>query len=324
MNKRVFLLAALAMTSVSVMAQSATNWPTKPVKVIVAGTAGSATDLVARTFSEPLAQVFGQPFIMDNRAGVNGMIATDAVAKAPPDQHTLLVTYTAAHVVNPVLLPKVPYDVRKDFTPVAQIGSGGNLLLVPPNLPVKDLQEFIAWVRAQPAGSLSYGSWGNGSGGHLSMEALLQKTGLKMQHVPYKQVSASLTDLGGGLLQAAFSPLVTAVPLVQSGRFKALAVSGPYRVPQLPDVRTMTEQGVTFDLEAYFAFIAPSSMPKEIVARLNREINRLITAPEMADRIKALGFSAMPRRSPEEFAAQIDRDLREWGAIVKAGNIKMD
>ena len=324
MNKRVFLLAALAMTSASVMAQSAANWPTKPVKVIVAGTAGSATDLVARTFSEPLAQVFGQPFIMDNRAGVNGMIATDAAAKAPPDQHTLLVTYTAAHVVNPVLLPKVPYDVRKDFTPVAQIGSGGNLLLVPPNLPVKDLQEFIAWVRAQPAGSLSYGSWGNGSGGHLSMEALLQKTGLKMQHVPYKQVSASLTDLGGGLLQAAFSPLATAVPLVQSGRFKALAVSGPYRVPQLPDVRTMTEQGVTFDLEAYFAFIAPSSMPKEIVARLNREINRLITAPEMTDRIKALGFSAMPRRSPEEFAAQIDRDLREWGAIVKAGNIKMD
>lgn len=324
MKRRFFLMFMSAVGMGAAQAQNTSAWPSKPVKVIVAGTGGSATDVVARVFCEPLSQLFGQPFVIDNRAGANGMIATDAVAKAPPDQHTLLVTYTAAHVVNPVLLPKVPYDVRKDFTPIAQIGSGGNLLLVSPTLPVKDLQEFVAWVRAQPPGSLSYGSWGNGSGGHLSMEALLQKTGLKMQHVPYKQVAASLTDLGGGLLHAAFAPMATAMSLVQSGRFKALAVSGPYRVPQLPEVRTMTEQGVPFDLEAYFAFIAPSSMHKETVVRLNREINRLLAAPEMAEKVKAFGFAAIPQRSPEAFAAQIERDLREWGGIVKAGNIKMD
>jgi tripartite-type tricarboxylate transporter receptor subunit TctC len=308
----------------SVLAQNALNWPTKPVKVIVAGAGGSATDMVARIFTEPLSKTFGQAFIIDNKAGANGMIATDAAAKAAPDQHTLLVTYAAAHVVNPVLLPKIPYDVRKDFTPVAQIGSGGNLLLVPVSMPVKDLSEFIAYVKGRPAGSLSYGSWGNGSGGHLSMEALLQKTGLKMAHVPYKAVTASLTDLGGGLLQAAFAPMATVLPMVQAGRFKAIAVSGPHRVPQLPDVRTMTEQGVPFDLEAYFAFIAPSSMSKEVVARLNHEINRLLVAPEMMDKVKSLGFSAMPRRTPEEFAAQVEKDLQERGAIVKNGNIKVD
>jgi tripartite-type tricarboxylate transporter receptor subunit TctC len=307
-----------------VLAQNSPNWPNKPVRVIVAGTGGSATDMVARMFTEPLSKTFGQAFIIDNRAGANGMIATEAAAKAAPDQHTLLVTYAAAHVVNPVLLPKVPYDVRKDFTPVAQIGSGGNLLVVPASMPVKDLSEFIAYVKGKPSGSLSYGSWGNGSGGHLSMEALLQKTGLKMTHVPYKAVTASLTDLGGGLLQAAFAPMATVSPMIQAGRFKAIAVSGPYRVPQLPDVRTMTEQGVPFDLEAYFAFIAPSSMSKEVVSRLNLEINRLLFAPEMQEKIKSLGFSAIPRRTPEEFASRIEKDLQEWGAIVKSSNITVD
>ena len=205
-----------------------------------------------------------------------------------------------------------------------QIGSGGNLLVVPASMPVKDLSEFIAYVKGKPAGSLSYGSWGNGSGGHLSMEALLQKTGLKMAHVPYKAVTASLTDLGGGLLQAAFAPMATVFPMVQAGRFKAIAVSGPYRVPQLPDVRTMTEQGVPFDLEAYFAFIAPSSMSREVVSRLNLEINRLLFAPEMQEKVKSLGFSAIPRRTPEEFASRIEKDLQEWGAIVKSSNITVD
>ena len=149
-------------------------------------------------------------------------------------------------------------------------------------------------------------------------------SGTRLAHVPYKAVTASLTDLGGGLLQAAFAPMATVFPMVQAGRFKAIAVSGPYRVPQLPDVRTMTEQGVPFDLEAYFAFIAPSSMSKEVVSRLNLEINRLLFAPEMQEKVKSLGFSAIPRRTPEEFASRIEKDLQEWGAIVRSSNITVD
>ena len=169
-----FLAPAALLVSMLLQANALAQapWPNKPVKVIVAGAPGSGTDIVARAFTEALAKTFGQPFVIDNKAGANGLIGTDAAAKSPGDGYTLLFTYAAAHVVNPVLLDKVPYDVNKDFAPIAQIGAGGNFLVVPPNMPVKDLREFIAYVRSKPADELSYGSWGNGSGGHLSMEEI--------------------------------------------------------------------------------------------------------------------------------------------------------
>ena len=306
------------------IAQAQPAWPNKPVKVIVAGPTGSATDLVARVFSDSMAKTFGQPFVIDNRAGANGMIGTDALAKSPRDGYAILFTYAAAHVVNPVLMEKIPYDVNKDFAPIAQIGFGGNLLVVPPAMPVKDLKEFIAHVRSKRADELSYCSWGNGSGGHLSMEALKQHAGLKIRHVPYKSTGACNTDLVGGHLDAAFSAVATGLPLVQAGKLKAIAISGPIRTPQLPEVRTMSEQGVPFELGAWFGVMAPSGTPAPIVNALNREINRLIGAPEMAERWKTMGFSEMPLKTPEQFAESIRRDLTEWAAIVKAGNIKME
>lgn len=299
-------------------------WPNKPVKVIVAGAPGSGTDIVARAFTESLAKTFGQPFVIDNKAGANGLIGTDAAAKSPGDGYTLLFTYAAAHVVNPVLLDKVPYDVNKDFVPVAQIGAGGNFLVVPPTMPVKDLKEFIAYVKSKPADELSYGSWGNGSGGHLSMEALKQQAGLRIKHIPYKSTAAANTDLVAGHIQAAFSATASSLPLIQAGKMKAIAISGTFRSKQMPEIRTMTEQGVPFDLNAYYAVIAPAGTPAAVVNSLNKEINRLIAAPEMAERWNTLGFSDMPLKTPEQFNEQIKRDLRDWGAIVKAGNIKAD
>ena len=299
-------------------------WPNKPVKVIVAGAPGSGTDIVARAFTEALAKTFGQPFVIDNKAGANGLIGTDAAAKSPGDGYTLLFTYAAAHVVNPVLLDKVPYDVNKDFVPIAQIGAGGNFLVVPPTMPVKDLREFIAYVKTKPADELSYGSWGNGSGGHLSMEALKQQAGLKIKHIPYKSTAAANTDLVAGHIQVAFSATASSLPLIQAGKMKAIAISGTFRSRQMPEIRTMTEQGVPFDLNAYYAVIAPAGTPAAVVNSLNKEINRLIAAPEMAERWNTLGFSDMPLKTPEQFADQIKRDLRDWGAIVKTGNIKAD
>ncbi len=304
------------------MAQS--PWPNKPVKVVVAGAPGSGTDIVARGFTEAMTKTFGQPFVVDNKAGANGLIGTDAVAKSPGDGYTLLFTYAAAHVVNPVLLDKVPYDVNKDFAAVAQIGAGGNFLVVAANMPVNNLKEFVAYVKTKPADELSYGSWGNGSGGHLSMEALKQQTGLKIKHIPYKSTAAANTDLVAGHIQVAFSATASALPLIKAGKLKAIAVSGTYRSKQMPEIPTMTEQGVKFDVNAWYAVLAPAGTPAPIVAALNKEIMRLIAAPEMAERWNTLGFSEMPLNTPEQFSEQIKRDLRDWGAVVKAGNIKAD
>lgn len=321
------LLAAMTLIMPVVLPQpvaAQTSWPTKPVKVIVAGPAGSGTDIVARTITDSLAKTFGQPFVVDNKAGANGLLATDAVAKSPNDGYTFLVTYAAAHVVNPVLLEKVPYDVNKDFAAVSQIGEGGNILLVPANLPVKDLKDFIAYVKARPADELSYGSWGNGSGGHLSMEALKQQAGLKIKHIPYKSTVAANNDLVAGHIQVAFSAVASALPLVKGGRLKAIAVSGTNRVAQLPEVKTMSEQGVSFDLNAYYAIFAPAGTPAAAINAVNREVNKLLAAPEMSERWSTLGLDVRPTRTPEQFAEQVKRDLREWGAIVKNGNIKAD
>lgn len=200
------------------VAQAQGNWPTKPVKVVVSGAAGSATDVAARLISDSLAKAFGQPFVVENRPGANGMIGTEEVAKAPNDGYTLLFTYAAAQVVNQSLYANVKYDGAKSFEAIAQVGAGGNMLVVPPDMPVSNLKEFIAYVKSKPANSLSYGSWGNGSGGHLSMEALKQQTGLQIQHVPYKSSAAVNTDLIGGQISVAFSAMAAGLPLVQAGK----------------------------------------------------------------------------------------------------------
>ena len=325
MLKKLFIAMAVAsplLWPVQTLAQA--NWPNKPVKVVVAGPAGSGTDILARIFTDHLAKTFGQAFVVDNKVGANGLIATDAVAKSSNDGYTLLFTYAAAHVVNPVLLDKVPYDVNKDFTAIAQIGAGGNLLVVHPSMPVKDLKEFIAYVKTKPADELSYGSWGNGSGGHLSMEALKQQAGLKIKHIPYKSTVAVNNDVMAGHIPMAFSAGASALPLVAAGKLKPIAISGTQRIKALPDIKTMSEQGIKFDLDAYYAIFAPAGTPVAIVNSLNREINKLIAAPEMAERWNTLGMSSMPIKSPEQFADQVKRDLRDWGAIVKAGNIKAD
>lgn len=321
-------LIAMASIATSMLWQASAHaqvpWPNKPIRFIVSGAAGSGTDLVARTFTDAMAKTFGQPIIVDNKPGANGLIATEAAATAPNDGYHFLFTYAAAHVVNPVLLSKVPYDVHKDFTAVAQIGAGGNFLVVPAALPLKDLKDLVAYVKTKPADTLSYGSWGNGSGGHLSMEALKQQTGLQIKHIPYKSVAASNADLVAGHIDVAFSATATALPLISSGKLKALAISGTYRSKQMPDVKTMSEQGVKFELNAWYAVFAPAGTPPAIVQAVNKEINRLVAAPEMAKRWDTLGFSEMPIKTAEQFGEQVKSDLRDWGAIVKAGNIKVD
>ena len=321
MDRRTFAAAALL---APLIAGAQTPWPNQPVKVIVAGAAGSGTDITARVFTEVMARKFGQPFVIDNRPGANGMLATEAAARSPKDGHTLLFTYAAAQVVNQSLYAKVNDDGAKDFAAVAQIGSGGSLLVVPPALPVKDLTELIAYVKARPADELAYGSWGIGSGGHLSMEALNQQAGLRTRHVPYKGTPPMLNDLLGGQIQLAFAATANAVPMIQAGRLKALAYSGPTRTALMPEVKTLTEQGVSFDLVAWYGLFAPAGTPTAIVNALNQEVNRVLQAPDMADKLKAIGLSEWPIKTPEQFAETVRRDIREWGQVVRKAGLKVE
>ena len=322
-HRRALLGAAFAscvMAPGPAMAQDA--WPNRPVKLIVPGGAGSGTDIVARVFAESFSTTFKQPFIVDNRAGANGMLGSQMAAKAPADGYTLLFTYAAAQVVNQSLYEKAGYDGAKDFAAIAQIGSGGNYLVVPAAFPANDLKSFIAHVKSRPTDELAYGSWGIGSGGHLSMEALNQQAGIRMRHVPYKSTAAANQDLLAGHIQVAFSATASALPLIQAGRLKALAVSGPHRVPLTPEVATMSEQGVKFDVAAWYGVFAPAGTPRAVVDRMNREINRIIADPANAERWKTMGFSQMPLRTPEEFAKQVREDIRDWGDVVRKGDIK--
>jgi tripartite-type tricarboxylate transporter receptor subunit TctC len=300
------------------------QWPSRPVKIVVPGTGGSGPDVMARIFTEALSKTFGQPFIVDNKAGANGVIASEAVAQAPKDGHTLLLTYAGAHVVNQFIVDKISYDVTKDFAAIAQIGAAGTLLMVRQELPVRDLKEFVAYVRSKPADSVTYGSWGIGSGGHLNMEALAYQAGLKLRHVPYKAAPAAIADLLGGHIEASFAVASTALPHIKAGKLKALAISGPYRSPSTPETRTMTEQGIKMDLVAWYGLFAPSGTPPAIVNALGREVNRIIAAPENSERWRQLGFAEMPVRTPEQFTELVSQDLKEWGAVVRSANIRAE
>lgn len=315
---------ALCCCALSVPAVAQDAWPSRPVKLVVPGGAGSGTDLVARVFAESLGTTFKQPFIVDNKAGANGMLGSQTAAKSAPDGYTLLFTYAAAHVVNQSLYDKAGYDGAKDFAAIAQIGSGGNFLVVPASFPATDLKSFIAHVKSRPVDELAYGSWGIGSGGHLSMEALNQQAGIRMRHVPYKSTAAANQDLLAGHIQVAFSATASALPLIQAGKLKALAVSGPNRVALMPEIATMTEQGVKFDVAAWYGVFAPAGTPRSIVDRVNKEINRIIADPANAERWKTMGFSVMPLRTPDEFAKQVREDIRDWGDVVRKGNIKAE
>ena len=316
------LAACAVLAAFSAWAQPA--WPTKAVRVVVPGPAGSATDLVARIFTDAFARTFGQPFVVDNKPGANGIIGTETAARAPGDGYTLLLTYAAAHVVNPLLYAKLPYDPVKDFAPIAQISSGGNLLIVRPSFPASTLQEFVALAKSKPADELAYGSWGNGSGGHIAMEALKQQTGITLRHVPYKSTAAATQDVLTGEIPVAFSAVAISLPFIRSGQLKALALSGPLRTKELPDVPTMTEQGVKFDVAAWFGLFAPASTHPSIVEKLNAETLRLLYHPEMAARWDSIGLTEKPKKTPAEFAATIRSDLKEWGAVIRAANITLD
>jgi tripartite-type tricarboxylate transporter receptor subunit TctC len=313
------LLLALTIASPPAFAQA---WPSKPLKVIVNFPPGGAADQLARAVSQPLAEALGQPVVVENRGGSGGNLGGDAVAKAPGDGYTLLMSSGGMVSVNPHIYPKMPFDPVKDLTPVAAAARVLVFLVVKPEFPAADVKAFLADLRANP-GKRSFGSPGNGSSPHLAGEMMKSQAGVFAVHVPYRGAAPALTDLLAGQLDFVFDPGI-ALPHVKAGRLKLLAVGSPKRSPLFPEVPTLDEAGLKgFDADTIFGFYAPAATPPEVVTRLNREINRILGTPLLRERIAALGGEPVPM-SPAEFGAKAAEDSRRFGAIIRERRIAGD
>jgi tripartite-type tricarboxylate transporter receptor subunit TctC len=314
--------AALLLTAAAATA-SAQTWPAKPVTLVVPTAPGGGTDLFARLFAERLGPALGQPFVIDNKPGANGMLGTQFVQRAAPDGYTLLFSYAAAQVANPSLYKSANYDPVKDFVPIVQVGRVGNLILVRADSPVKTLKEFVDAVKAKPD-HYSYCSWGIGSGGHIAMESLKKQAGIALNHVPYKGNAPCIHDLLGGQVDFAFGDISSNVPHIKAGKLRALAYSGPTRLASLPEVPTMTESGYPFSAYAWYGIFAPAGTPAAIVSRINAEMNKLLADAVIKSRMADVNITDLPQNTPQQFAETVRNDYGTWGAVIRALDIKLD
>ena len=306
-------LAALLLAA-SAASAAAQAVPSRPIRLVVTFPTGGAPDILARILSEK-AQ-FGQPVVVDNVPGAGGNIGADRVAKAPGDGHQLVMGTVGTHSINGALYAKMPYDMVRDFTPVSLVASTPNLLVVNNDLPVKSVQDLIAWGRANP-NKLSFGSPGIGSSVHISGELFKSMTGVQMTHVPYKGRQFAIPDLVGGQIQLMFDNMPSALPMAREGKIRAVAQTGAKRSPAAPDVPTVAEQGLPgFDATSWFALFAPAGTPRDVVARLNAEVQRVYRLPDVQEKLKTLGLDAV-LSSPEELARYQQAEIAKWAKVVK-------
>lgn len=296
-------------------------WPSKPVRVIVNVAPGGAVDQITRPLAARLAEAFGQPFLVEYRAGAGGSIGIEAVAKSAVNGYTLLSSAGTPVVVNPHLYAKLAADPAKDIEPVAPTARVSLFLVVHPALAAKSVHELVALARAQP-GKLSFGSAGNGTAPHIGAEMFLRAAGIRATHVPYKGVGPALADLLGGHLDFMFDA-GPALPHVKAGKLRLLAVATGTRLPGFPDAPTMAEVGVPIDADTIFGIYAPAGTPRDIIARLNREIGRVMQSAELRAVLTLLGAEPMVA-SPEEFAVRLQRDRERFGVVVREANIRLE
>jgi tripartite-type tricarboxylate transporter receptor subunit TctC len=316
------LAAVLALGGGSAQAQAAAGYPTRPVRLIVPFAPGGFTDVVARILGQKLSAALGQQFIVENKAGAGSTIGSDFVAKAAPDGYTLLMV-SSTHVISPWIYKNLPYDPVKSFTVVGRLVDSPYVLLVHPKVQAKNVQEFIALAKASPD-AVHYASSGNGSAQHLMGGLFAAMTGSPLKHVPYRGSAGAATDLVAGVVESSFAGVPNALAHVPPGRLKALAVTTARRAPQLPDVPTMQEAGVSgYDASVWLALLAPAGTPREIVLRLNAEIARLMAAPDTQKALFDAGVEPSPS-TPEEMSAYLGQELERWGKVVKDTGIKLD
>jgi len=316
------IIGAMAIMGALAAPAGAQEWPTKQVNLIVPFSAGGTTDLFGRLLAQHMHQKFGQPFIVENRAGAGGNLGAAAVAKAAPDGYTFLVGTVSTHAINPFIYTKLPYDTVKDFQPVSLIARLPNILVVHPSLPAKNVQELIAYLKANPD-KLSYGSSGVGTSIHLAAELFKIKTGTTMTHVPFRSSGDIMNNLTGGHINLSFDNITLAWPQVKAGRLRALAVSSTERSAIAPDVPTVADTIPGFEATSWHGVFAPAGTPKPIVDKMAAEMKRILELPDVKDKLFEIGAVASPM-TPEDFAKFIDGERAKWADVVKAAGVKMD
>ena len=322
LTRSVLAAAVTVATLAAAPASLAQAWPDKPVKVVVGFPPGGAADQIARLIATPLGEALGQSVVVENRAGANGNVAGDAVAKSPADGYTLLLSSGGMVSVNPHIYARMAFDPVKDLTPVASAARVAVYLMTRGTLEVNNVNDFIAYVKARP-GRLSYGSAGNGSSPHLAGEMFKSQAGLFAVHVPYRGAAPALNDLLGNQIDFYFDPGI-GLQHARAGRLKLLAVGSSKRSPLFPDVPTLDEAGLKgFDADTVFGFYAPAATPPAVITRLNTEINKILATPAVRERMIALGGEALPL-TPAEFGKRGMDDSRRFGAIIKERKITAD
>ena len=322
MNRSASVLLAAGLLTANVSPALAQAYPTKPVHLIVPFAPGGFTDVVARILGQKLSLALGQQFIVENKAGAGSTIGTDFVAKAAPDGYTLVMV-SSTHVISPWIYRSLPYDPVRSFTVVSKLVDSPYVLLINPKVPARNVQEFIALAKAAPD-TIHYASSGNGSSQHLMGGLFVAMTGAPMAHVPYKGSSGAASDLVAGVVESSFAAVPNALAQVPAGRLRALAVTTAKRAPQLPDVPTMQEAGVPgYEASVWLALLAPAGTPRDIVARLNIEVAKVLNAPQTRQALHDAGVESTPS-TPEAMSAYMAQELARWGKVVKDAGIKLE
>jgi tripartite-type tricarboxylate transporter receptor subunit TctC len=316
------LIGALTIAAALTAPAAAQDWPAKQVTMIVPFSAGGTTDLFGRLLAQHMQQKFEKPFIVENKPGAGGNIGASLVAKAAPDGYTFLVGTVSTHAINPFLYSKMPHDTVKDFAPVSLIARLPNLLVVHPSLPVKNVAELVAHLKANPD-KLSYGSSGAGTSIHLAAELFKIKTGTTMTHVPFRSSGDIMNNLTGNHINLAFDNATLAWPQVQAGRLRALAVTSLTRAPFAPDLPPVADTIPGFEATSWHGVFAPAGTPKPIVEKMAAEMKRILELPDVKAKLGEIGAVASPM-APEDFVKFIDGERTKWADVVKASGAKID
>ena len=316
MLKQCLFAVALAIAS-SALAQ---NFPSKPIRVVVPFPPGGGTDIVARTVTPKMAEILGQPFIIDNRAGAGGNIGTEAVAKSPADGYTLLVA-SASSAINTTLIPNLSWDLSRDFAPVVLMVVNNHLLAAHPSLPANSVQELLALAKAKP-GYVTYASYGPGSSAHLTAELFKLMAGVDLLHVPYKGAAPAVNDLLGGQVNVMFGDVAALLPHIKSGKLKALGIASAKRFEGLPEVPTIAESGVPgFEAGGFLGLVAPAGTPTPIINALNAAAQKSLAMPDVRERL--VGLASPPVGGPpEQFGLHIKREIDKWARVIRAAKIQ--
>ncbi|WP_426954798.1 Bug family tripartite tricarboxylate transporter substrate binding protein [Muricoccus radiodurans] len=321
-TRRALLLATLSAPALVHRAAAQDRYPSRPIRVIVPFAAGTSTDIMTRLVTPKMSEEVGQPVVVENRPGAGGVVGSDAVAKSPPDGYNLCMGSIASHSVNQSLMPRLPYDVLRDFTPVSLTTNAPNLLVVGQSVPARTLQEFIAWAKTQR--SVAYASAGNGTSSHLAGELLRLKTGAPLEHVPYRSAPQALTDVISGQVPMTIYQVTAVLPFVRDGKLRALAATSARRLEWTPDVPTAIEQGIAdFDVSAWHGLFAPAKLPEPVLDRIYGALNKALTAPDLRPRLIEQGLEPVGL-PPAEFRRFLIADIEKWREVVRAADIKPD